>query len=285
MINITHSLLFNSFDKVGKWWNYKNVISPFNRLYLITEGEAWVHLDSTSYHLTPGKLFLIPKFTFHTYRCDAEMGHYYLCFFDEIAFCESMFDSFEFNYLVNAQAGDSILFERLNELNPDGRINNPDPASYDNSKSLYSFSKNRRQLSVSDILEIQGIIYQLVSRFIVNNAGHLQVVASRKRFSKLTNYIHQHLDMPLSLSGLAEIACLSPDYFSKQFLEVMGVRPMDYVNRIRIERAQMLLVTTNLPIKQIAEKVGIASNSYFSTLFKKQTLCTPEEYKKMHYTV
>jgi len=60
---------------------------------------------------------------------------------------------------------------------------------------------------------------------------------------------------------------------------------MEYVNRIRIERAQMLLVTTDLPIKQIAEKVGIASNSYFSTLFKKQSLHTPDEYKKMHYTV
>lgn len=285
MINITHSLLFNSFDKVGEWWNYKNTISPFNRLYLITEGEAWVSLDNTSYHLTPGKLFLIPKFTFHSYRCDNAMGHFYLCFFDEIAFCESLFDSFEFSFLVDAKKGDDILFERLNQLNPEGRINNPDPASYDNSKSLYSFAKNRKQLAVADIIEIQGIIYQLVSRFIANSATHSSVIASRKRFSKLTTYIHQHLDAKISLHDLANMACLSPDYLSKQFLEVMGVRPMDYVNRIRIERAQMLLVTTDLPIKQIAEKVGIASNSYFSTLFKKQTLNTPEEYKKMHYTV
>ena len=285
MINITHSLLFNSFDKVGEWWNYKNIISPFNRLYLITEGEAWVTLDNGTYHLTPGKLFLIPKFTFHSYRCNKEMGHFYLCFFDEIAFCESLFDSFEFEYLVDALKGDDILFERLNQLNPEGRINNPDPSSYNNNKSLYSFAKNRKQLNVADIIEIQGIIYQLVSRFIANSATHTSVIASRKRFSKLTTYIHQHLEARISLNDLANMACLSPDYLSKQFLEVMGVRPMDYVNRIRIERAQMLLVTTDLPIKQIAEKVGIASNSYFSTLFKKQTLNTPEEYKKMHYTV
>lgn len=285
MINITHSLLFNSYEKVGSWWNYKNILSPFNRLYLITEGEGWVHLDNTEYHLTPGKLFLIPKFTFHSYRCDAEMGHFYLCFFDEIAFCESLFDSFEFNFLVDGKKGDSILFERLNQINPEGRINNPDPASYDNSKSLYSFAKSRKQLTIADIIEIQGVIYQLVSRFIANSATQKQLIASRKRFSKLTSYINQHLDAKISLNDLANMACLSPDYLSKQFLEVMGVRPMEYVNRIRIERAQMLLVTTDLPIKQIAEKVGIASNSYFSTLFKKQTLNTPEEYKKMHYTV
>lgn len=285
MISITHSLLFNSREKVGEWWNYKNILSPFNRLYLITEGEAWVSFDNITYHLTPGKLFLIPKFMFHSYCCKTEMEHFYLCFFDELAFCESLYESFEFNFLVDAQRGDAILFERLNKLNPEGRINNPNPASYDNSKSLYSFTKNRKQLSIADIIEIQGIIYQLVSRFITRNSKQSQLIASHKRFSKLTNYIHKHLDAHISLNDLAEMACLSPDYLSKQFLDVMGVRPLEYVNRIRIERAQMLLVTTDLSVKQIAEKVGIASNSYFSTLFKKQTLCTPEKYKQMHYTV
>jgi len=282
MVNITHSLLFNSYEQVGDWWNYKNIISPFNRLYLITEGEGRVLLDNTTYHLTPGKLFLIPKFTFHSYHCDAMMGHFYLCFFDEIAFCESLFESFNFNFLVDAKPGDINLFERINQINPGGRIKNPDPTSYNNEKSLYSFSKNRQQLNISDIIEIQGIIYQLMSRFIINSNNQPQLISSRKRFSKLTNYIHQHLDAKISLQDLAGIVCLSPDYLSKQFVEVMGVRPMEYVNRIRIERAQMLLVTTDLPIKQIADNVGISSNSYFSTLFRKQTMCTPEEYRKMH---
>lgn len=285
MVNITHSLLFNSYEQVGEWWNYKNIISPFNRLYLITAGEGRVLLDNTTYHLTPGKLFLIPKFTFHSYHCDEMMGHFYLCFFDEIAFCESLFESFEFNFLVDAKPGDVNLFERINQLNLGGRIKNPDPASYNNEKSLYSFSKNRRQLHLSDIIEIQGIIYQLMSRFITDSNNHPQFIVSRKRFSKVTNYIHQHLNAKISLKELAGIVCLSPDYLSKQFVEVMGVRPMEYVNRIRIERAQMLLVTTDLPIKQIADNVGISSNSYFSTLFRKQTMCTPEEYRNMHNLV
>jgi AraC-like DNA-binding protein len=282
MVNITHSLLFNSYEKVGEWWNYKNIISPFNRLYFITEGEGRVFLDNILYHLSPGKLFLIPKFTFHTYQCDTFMGHYYLCFFDEIIFGESVFESFDFNFLVDAKPGDVHLFERINQLNPGGRIVNPDPASYDNDKSLYTFSKSRKQLQMPDIIEIQGIIYQLMSRFIQNNASRSPMASSKKRFSKLTNYIYQHLNSKITLHDLAGIACLSPDYLSKQFLEVMGVRPMEYVNRIRIERAQMLLFTTDLSIKQIADNVGFSSNSYFSTLFRKQTLCSPEEYRKMH---
>ena len=281
MININYSLLFNSFDNVGPWWSYTNIISPFNRLYLITEGEAQVYMNNTTYHLTPGKLFLIPKFTFHSYRCDVSMSNYYLCFFDEIAFGESLYDSFEVDCLVDAIPGDSRLFERLNQLHPEGRISNPDPAIYDNSKSLYTFSKNRMQLSLPELLEIQGIIYQLVSRFLSSSTS--TVIASKKRFSKLTSYIHQHLEAKITLNDLAEVACLSPDYLSKQFLQLMGVRPMEYVNRIRMERAQMLLITSDLPINQIAEQVGVFSNSYFSTLFKKHTLCTPDEYRKRHF--
>lgn len=283
MININYSLLFNSYDQVGPWWNYTNIISPFNRLYLITEGEAQVYMNNTTYHLTPGKLFLIPKFTFHSYRCEVSMNNYYLCFFDEIAFGESLYDSFEVDCLVEALPGDSFLFERLNQLHPEGRISNPDPAIYDNSKSLYTFSKNRMQLSLPELMEIQGIIYQLVSRFISSNSS--TVITSKKRFSKLTSYIHQHLEAKISLNDLAEVACLSPDYLSKQFLQLMGVRPMEYVNRIRMERAQMLLLTTEFPINQIAEQVGIFSNSYFSTLFKKHTLCTPDEYRKQHFSM
>jgi AraC-like DNA-binding protein len=209
------------------------------------------------------------------------MSNYYLCFFDEIAFGESVYDSVEMNCLVDALPGDAFLFERLNQLNPEGRILNPDPASYDNTKSLYSFSRNRKKLSLPELMEIQGIIYQLVSRFTGSTTP--KTIASGKRFSKITTYIHQHLEAKITLNDLAEIACLSPDYLSKQFFRFMGVRPMEYVNRIRMERAQMLLITTDAPINQIAEQVGIFSNSYFSTLFRKYTLCTPDEYRKRHF--
>jgi AraC-like DNA-binding protein len=283
MIKIEPSLHFNGFEKVGNWWNYKNIISPFSRIYLIPEGEAYVIIENKEYHLTPGKLFLIPKFTFHSYRCDKEMWHYYMCFFDEFVFFENIFDKFEFNNIVDVINGDEILFKRINNLNPEGKIKNPDPATYDNDKALYSFSKNLKQFSISEKIEIQGIIYLLLSRFIVRETQNCQLVVSRKRFCKLTAYIHQHLDEKITLNDLADLACLSPDYLSRQFLDVMGIRPMEYINRGRIERAQMLLLTTNLSIKQIAEKVGIFSNTYFSTLFKKQTLYTPEDYRKKHF--
>lgn len=285
-LQIKQTLIFNSFEVVGSWWNFKEVISPFTRLYLITEGEGWVFYNNQEYHLTPGKMFLIPKFTFHSYKCNNKMGHFYCCFLDEMIEDQEMFDVFSFNNLVDARPEDFALFTRLNELNPDKRIINPDPAIYDNKKTVLSFSQPAERHRISEQLETQGILLQLTSRFVADKPVEKTFKThSKAKLSKVYHYIDQHLHEKITLSDLSEQVYLSEDYFSKIFNETMGVRPMEYINKKRIERAQMLLLTTELTIKQIADKVGITSNSYFSTLFKKQTLCTPEEYKKMHYPV
>lgn len=280
---IRQTLLFNSFDVVGNWWKFKEVISPFSRLYLITEGEGWVYYNNQEFHLTSGKLFLIPKFTFHSYKCNETMGHFYLCFLDEIVDNIGMYDLFQFNYLVDARPEDFNLFKRLNELNPGRRIVNPDPATYDNQNTVLSFSQRMNNQNFSEFIESQGIMLQLTSRFIAENSiEKTPNLQSKAKLSKVYHYIDQNLYKKITLSDLSAQIFLSDDYFSKIFNEIMGVRPMEYVNRKRIERAQMLLVTTNLSICQVAEKVGITNYSYFSTMFKKYTLTTPEGYQKLH---
>ena len=66
-------IIFAGSKRVGTWWNYRNVISPFYRLYHIDGGEGSVMMHGRVYPLTPGKLFLIPKFTLHSYRCSGYM--------------------------------------------------------------------------------------------------------------------------------------------------------------------------------------------------------------------
>jgi YesN/AraC family two-component response regulator len=279
---LKQTLIFNSFTVVGSWWNFKNVKSPFSRLYLITEGEGWIYIHNRILHLTPGKLCLIPKFTFHSYKCDESLGQYYICFLDEMMEGAGMYDLYQFENLVDAQPSDIKLFERLNKLNPNGSIINPDPATYDNKESIHSFSKDSRQ-KPSRAMETQGIMLQLTSRFISDEIkGEPDFKKSKGSLNKVNYYIDQNIHKKITLTDLANIACLSEDYFSKIFNNIMGIRPMEYLNRKRIERAQMLLITNNLPISQIAEKVGILNYSYFSTLFKKYTLQTPQTYKRLH---
>ena len=63
------------------------------------------------------------------------------------------------------------------------------------------------------------------------------------------------------------------------FKQKTGLSPGDYLLRFRIRKAQELLATTDLPVREISLHVGISDPSYFSTLFKRQTGCTPVKYR------
>ena len=60
----------------------------------------------------------------------------------------------------------------------------------------------------------------------------------------------------------------------------MGVTPVNFIIRRKIEKAQLLLIAGELPVKEIAYLVGFEDFSYFSRVFKKTTGLTPNEYRK-----
>ena len=93
-------------------------------------------------------------------------------------------------------------------------------------------------------------------------------------------YIHQHLGERIFVTDLATLACLTPDHFSKVFKRVMGLPPCEYILEKRIQRAQTLLLTSDLSISVIADKVGIPDLSQFSRLFTRLLHCSPREYRK-----
>lgn len=89
------------------------------------------------------------------------------------------------------------------------------------------------------------------------------------------NHIHENLHKNLTVKQLADFCHLNTDYFSRVFNENFGMRPNKYIQSKRIERAQLLLHSTNKSIKQIAEKVGLENLSYFTRIFKNHTGKTP----------
>lgn len=72
-----------------------------------------------------------------------------------------------------------------------------------------------------------------------------------------------------SLGSLAKESGMSRSKFAKVFVEMLGVTPIDFVSRTRLTRGRDLLLSTTLPISDIATMVGFSSRSYFSRAFKK----------------
>jgi transcriptional regulator GlxA family with amidase domain len=92
-------------------------------------------------------------------------------------------------------------------------------------------------------------------------------------------YIRNNLQQNIKVDELADIACFSKDHFSRVFKNITGLAPCDYIISKRIERAQFLLLTTDLSQNQIIEQTGFRSASYFSRIFKKHTSYTPVQYR------
>jgi AraC-like DNA-binding protein len=95
------------------------------------------------------------------------------------------------------------------------------------------------------------------------------------------DYIEQHLCEEITLKQLAEIASLTPNYFSYLFKKLNGVSLCNYINAKRIEKASRLLISGNsdLTMLEIATKCGFNNTANFNKSFKKCKGFTPSELK------
>lgn len=93
------------------------------------------------------------------------------------------------------------------------------------------------------------------------------------------HYIHSNLDHPLSLNEIAEHIHLNPAYLSTLFRKVMNQSPISYINSVRIERAKLLLRSTDQSVSEIAASLGFTQDIYFYRLFKQLVKVTPNEYR------
>lgn len=273
-------LLYADYSRVGTWWNYQDVISPFYRLYLITKGKGKVYINKKGYELLPGQLFLIPKFAFHSYECDDFMEHYYICFFDETKGGKGIFNPMKMKLQVEATQTDYSLMERFLMLNPYKSLPTSDPKYYDNNKTIYTREESVPISTFSDLVESSGILLQLFSRFITTECLlSTEANSLSEKLDVVIQYINKHLDERITVSSLANLMCITPDHFSKVFKRIMGMPPCEYIQMKRIERAQTLLLTSHMSILEIAEKVGINNFSQFSRLFSKMVHCSPRKYR------
>ena len=94
-------------------------------------------------------------------------------------------------------------------------------------------------------------------------------------------FIQEHATEKLSLEKVARAVAINPTHLSEKFKQVTGIKFVDYIARVRFERARKLLEDLNLRISEIAFAVGFQSLSQFNRLFKKFARRSPREYRAL----
>ena len=261
-------------------WNWKNVRSPFARLYLVVEGRAQISLPSGIYNLTPGHLYYIPAFTTHSYICDSLFSHYYIHIYENNLEAESMLNNWDFPVEADATEYDIELLKRLTYINPFLKLPMSNPEIYDNHKTLVSnIDMNvRRPFHVK--MESRGILFILLSRFL--KMATPKVETRDDRIRTIISHIRSNLYENQDIDQLAKIACMSKDHFIRIFKKETGDTPNAYITKKKMEAAELLLITSDEPIKNVAIKLGYDDCSYFNKTFKKYSGITPQQYRMAH---
>lgn len=103
---------------------------------------------------------------------------------------------------------------------------------------------------------------------------------TQTKMEKAKGYIDEHMANEISLHAVADFIGLSPNYFTTLFKEYTGETFMDYVIRVRIDKAKELLTTGQFKVYEVANAVGYSDARYFSEIFKKWVGMAPAEYIK-----
>ncbi|WKK72358.1 AraC family transcriptional regulator [Rathayibacter oskolensis] len=93
-------------------------------------------------------------------------------------------------------------------------------------------------------------------------------------------YLRQHVTDQISIADLARMARLSPSHFAARFRQETGSSPLKYQTQLRMARARELLDTTDLPVAQIAARVGYTDPFYFARQFTSVHGMPPIRYRR-----
>ena len=148
-------------------------------------------------------------------------------------------------------------------MNPFFQLSHSDPDTYDNHQTLANNLQINQNRPFADKVESRGIIFILLSRFLNKAIPNNHV--KDNRIQQIITYIQDH--------------------FIRIFKRETGDTPTAYIIKRKMEKAEMMLLTTNMPIKNISDALGYTDFSYFNKTFKMNVGTTPQQYRKVNQIV
>lgn len=256
-VTVTHVQLKSGFLD----WNRTEHAPSFNRLYFIPEGEGSVIINGNTYYPRPNQLMIMPAGASQTtFTTPGNPYTRYFCHFD-------------------AKVGEWPLFHAGSQLYISD-VWNPEYI-----RTIFEDMINLFQVGGPFAgLRMQANLLNMLAYCLEEGGYHDYLKDSmqfteRNRLGGVLEYIQEHLHEPIEIEVLADIVHLHPNYFIPYFKKNMGVTPMHYVQRKRMDEARRLLTYTDGSIAEIAEQLGMQL-VHFSRQFKVHSGISPTAYRE-----
>jgi two-component system response regulator YesN len=148
--------------------------------------------------------------------------------------------------------------------------------SRENQKSIFAVEDPLRLESIFEIEDWFKNQFELLCQSIGSNKN----CCTSGMIREAMKYIRMNYMNDITLQDVAEHINISRIYFSQLFRQETGEKYIDFLNKIRIEKAKEYLTFHDLKTYEVAEKVGFQDGGYFARIFKKHVGETPSEYQK-----
>lgn len=128
-----------------------------------------------------------------------------------------------------------------------------------------------------------GLVYQLLSLLFerYQDTRYVHPVAEG-RLREVIEYITDHYCEDITSSSISKIFGYDQSYFCRLFKTVVGVRPMEYIRVLRLEKARRMLINNDTSISKIALECGFSDVNYFTRCFRNHYDISPGEYRRLN---
>jgi len=178
---------------------------------------------------------------------------------------------------INPPAPPGIAARSLNHsysMTPD----NPVPLYRVLSEMFKDWGKQQPLVS----LRVRTLLYQFAHELLQQMQKQGASSAKRDLTAQVAAIIHEHYAESITLESLSESLNYSVPHLSSNFKIRTGLSPIDYLIKVRIDKAAALLLETDATLKEIAVGVGYQDPSYLSRMFKKHKGIPPIRYREVH---
>lgn len=160
-----------------------------------------------------------------------------------------------------------------------------------NAESLYRMLQELmdrlEENHTSSTMQCSELLYSVILKLRQDSV----YIESKSRLQQITQlnpvlrYIEEYYHQPLTLEVLAQQLNVTEQYTCLLFQQSLGIRPFEYVTRVRIQKAKKLLLkNSQISVQDIARQVGYEHPSYFIKRFKEQENVTPTIFRKMYFS-
>ena len=221
----------------------------------IIKGEGTIKINGQEFTAREGDIYILPKGYDHLYFSDGKNPWTKIWFNIKGPLIDNLMQAYKLNniyHIKNLELKD--LFYKM------------------------FFTAQETNKPTEEIFQKASIIFHEILLRVYSKV-EIPKTINNETALQLKQYIDSHIESNLSIKTLSNYVFRSPSQTIRIFKKEYGITPYDYLLSKKIETAKLLLINTNMPIKQIALKLKFADEHYFSNYFKLKTGYAPISFR------